>query len=73
MECGCRRTSRSSAAATPTWDNMSTRPDHRAMPFAEMGEMAAQNLLALLAGASPPSAMVLPHRLIIRHSVAARR
>jgi len=44
-----------------------------AMPFGEMGEMAAQNLLALLAGASPPSAMVLPHRLIIRHSVAARR
>jgi LacI family transcriptional regulator, galactose operon repressor len=44
-----------------------------AMPFAEMGEMAAQNLLALLAGDSPPSAMVLPHRLIIRQSVAARR
>ena len=44
-----------------------------AMPFAEMGEMAAQNLLAVLAGDSPPPTLVLPHRLIVRQSVAARR
>jgi DNA-binding LacI/PurR family transcriptional regulator len=44
-----------------------------AMPFAEMGEMAADNLLALLAGGSPASTMVLPHRLMIRQSVAVRR
>jgi DNA-binding LacI/PurR family transcriptional regulator len=43
------------------------------MPFAEMGEVAAQNLLALLAGHPPPSTMVLPHRLIVRQSVARRR
>ena len=30
-------------------------------------------LLALLAGDFPPSTMVLPHRLIVRQSVAARR
>jgi LacI family transcriptional regulator len=45
-----------------------------AMPFAEMGEMAADNLLALLAGNAPPSSMtVLAHHLIIRQSVAVRR
>jgi LacI family transcriptional regulator len=44
-----------------------------AMPFADMGEMAADSLLSLLAGeAPPPSTMVLPHRLIGRQSVAAR-
>jgi LacI family transcriptional regulator len=43
------------------------------MPFAEMGEAAAQNLLALLAGHPPPATMVMPHRLIVRQSVAARR
>jgi LacI family transcriptional regulator len=43
------------------------------MPFAEMGEVAAQNLLALLAGHPLPSTMVLPHRLIVRQSVARRR
>ncbi|MEA2949391.1 MAG: LacI family transcriptional regulator [Alphaproteobacteria bacterium] len=42
------------------------------MPFAEMGEVAAQNLLALLAGHPLPSTMVLPHRLIVRQSVARR-
>lgn len=42
------------------------------MPFAEMGEVAAQNLLALLAGRPLPSTMVLPHRLIVRQSVAGR-
>jgi LacI family transcriptional regulator len=42
------------------------------MPFAEMGEVAAQNLLALLAGHPLPSTMVLPHRLIVRQSVAGR-
>jgi LacI family transcriptional regulator, galactose operon repressor len=44
-----------------------------AMPFADMGEMAADNLLALLAGDSPPSMLVLPHNLIVRQSVAPRR
>jgi LacI family transcriptional regulator, galactose operon repressor len=43
-----------------------------AMPFAEMGEMAAQNLLAALAGDAPKATTVLPHRLIVRQSVAAR-
>jgi len=43
------------------------------MPFAEMGEVAAQSLLALLAGHPPPSTMVLPHRLIVRQSIARRR
>jgi LacI family transcriptional regulator len=42
------------------------------MPFAEMGEVAAQNLLGLLAGHSPAPTMVLPHRLVVRQSVAAR-
>jgi DNA-binding LacI/PurR family transcriptional regulator len=42
------------------------------MPFAEMGEVAAQNLLALLAGHPLPPTMVLPHRLIVRQSVARR-
>jgi LacI family transcriptional regulator len=41
------------------------------MPFAEMGEVAARNLLALIAGQAPCASIVLPHRLIIRQSVRA--
>jgi LacI family transcriptional regulator len=40
------------------------------MPFAEMGEAAAHNLLALIEGRRPPLTMVLPHRLIVRQSVS---
>jgi LacI family transcriptional regulator len=41
------------------------------MPFAEMGEAAARNLLALIAGQRPSMRVVLPHRLIVRHTVGA--
>jgi LacI family transcriptional regulator len=41
------------------------------MPFAEMGEVAARNLLALIAGQQPSMRVVLPHQLIVRHSVGA--
>jgi LacI family transcriptional regulator len=40
------------------------------MPFAEMGEIAARNLLALIAGKQPPKQVLLPHQLIVRVSVA---
>jgi LacI family transcriptional regulator len=42
------------------------------MPFAEMGEVAVANLLALLDGQAPPQFMVLPASLVARHSVARR-
>jgi DNA-binding LacI/PurR family transcriptional regulator len=41
------------------------------MPFAEMGGAAARNLLALIAGQQPLMRVVLPHQLIVRHSVGA--
>jgi LacI family transcriptional regulator len=43
------------------------------MPFAEMGEAAARNLLALFAGHQPLETTVLPHQLIVRQSVMAPR
>lgn len=42
------------------------------MPFAEMGELAVQNLLALLDGRAPPQFITLPARLVVRESVARR-
>jgi LacI family transcriptional regulator len=39
------------------------------MPFAEMGEAAARNLLTLIAGHSPADTVVLPHQLVVRRSV----
>jgi LacI family transcriptional regulator len=42
------------------------------MPFAEMGEAAVANLLALLDGRAPPPFMVLPARLVVRRSVERR-
>ena len=43
------------------------------MPFAEMGETAARNLLLLIAGHRPPDTVVLPHQLVIRRSVGPPR
>jgi LacI family transcriptional regulator len=43
------------------------------MPFAAMGEAAARNLLALIAGHQPIATAVLPHELVIRRSVGAPR
>jgi LacI family transcriptional regulator len=40
------------------------------MPFAEMGEAAARNLLSLISGRHPADTVVLPHQLVIRRSVA---
>jgi LacI family transcriptional regulator len=40
------------------------------MPFAGMGESAARNLLALIAGKQPPATEILAHELIIRDSIA---
>jgi DNA-binding LacI/PurR family transcriptional regulator len=42
------------------------------MPFAEMGELAVDNLLALLDGRVPPQLMMLPASLVPRESVARR-
>jgi DNA-binding LacI/PurR family transcriptional regulator len=42
------------------------------MPFAEMGAVAVQNLLALLDGRDPPTFTVLPASLVARESVARR-
>jgi DNA-binding LacI/PurR family transcriptional regulator len=42
------------------------------MPFAEMGELAVDNLLALLDGRAPPQFMLLPASLVMRESVARR-
>jgi len=42
------------------------------MPFAEMGKVAVQNLLALLDGHAPPAFTVLPASLVVRESVARR-
>lgn len=39
------------------------------MPFGKMGETAAHNLIALIAGHQPPAIVVLPHQLAIRQSV----
>jgi DNA-binding LacI/PurR family transcriptional regulator len=41
------------------------------MPFVEMGETAAQRLLALIVGQASPGTLVLPHELIVRDTVAA--
>jgi LacI family transcriptional regulator len=41
------------------------------MPYAEMGETAAQQLLALIGGQPLTDTLVLPHDLIVRESVAA--
>ena len=43
------------------------------MPFAEMGETAARNLLSLIAGHRPPDTVVLPHQLVVRRSVGPPR
>jgi DNA-binding LacI/PurR family transcriptional regulator len=42
------------------------------MPFAEMGELAVDNLMALLDGRAPPQFMMLPASLVPRESVARR-
>ena len=42
------------------------------MSFAEMGELAVANLLALLDGRAPPQFTVLPASLVVRQSVARR-
>ena len=42
------------------------------MPFAEMGELAVLNLLALLDGCAPPQFTKLPASLVERQSVARR-
>jgi DNA-binding LacI/PurR family transcriptional regulator len=47
--------------------------DHGAHAIAEMGEAAARKLLALIAGQRPSMRVVLPHQLIVRHSVGAPR
>ncbi len=39
------------------------------MPFAEMGKIAARNLLALIAGHRTPDTVVLRHQLVVRRSV----
>ena len=43
------------------------------MPFAEMGETAARNLLSLIAGHRPLDTIVLPHQLVVRRSVGPPR
>jgi LacI family transcriptional regulator len=43
------------------------------MPVAEMGELAAQNLLSLIAGGSVGALTVLPFELLVRQSVATRQ
>jgi LacI family transcriptional regulator len=42
------------------------------MSFAEMGELAVANLLALLDGRAPPQFTVLPASLVVRQSVVRR-
>jgi DNA-binding LacI/PurR family transcriptional regulator len=42
------------------------------MPFAEMGEEAVQNLLALLDGRAPAPFTLLAANLVVRESVARR-
>lgn len=42
------------------------------MPFAEMGEIAVGNLLALLDGRAPPPFRMLPATLVVRELVARR-
>jgi DNA-binding LacI/PurR family transcriptional regulator len=41
------------------------------MPYTEMGETAAQCLLALIGGQALADTQVLPHDLIVRESVTA--